>query len=145
MPDGPGRYPVPDDLDDRGRQLWVEFGASRESDPGSRLLIHEACRIADDLERLHRIVRGDADEWMRFTVPRGGDGEELVLRIDGVMAERRLLVTTLRQLLDKLRRIRTAPTAEEDPAGEQTEQGGGDIVDEVARARAARRAEAANL
>lgn len=141
-------HPVPDDLGDRGRQLWEDFGASKEGDPGSRLLIHEVCRIADDLERLHRLMRGEVDDWVTVTLPRtSGEDEELVLRVDNALTHRRLLVTTLRQTMQDLRRIRPDPLADgdRDPAPPSTDRvGGGDPVDEFTARRAARRADAAD-
>lgn len=140
-------YPVPDDLADRGRLLWIEFGGSREGDPGSRLLLHECCRLADDLERLHRLMRGDVDEWVTVRLPRaGGEDDELVLTVHNALTHRRLIVTTLRQTLQDLRRIRSKPIGDEGRGEDEPEpeRRGVDLVDDLERRRSARRADAAD-
>jgi hypothetical protein len=100
-------HDVPVDLDERGAQLWTDFGGQWEQDPGARLMLHEACRLADRMEKLDRILRGDVDTWVTIELPRGDDDEQpLRIKVDAALAEARLHVTTLRQVLAQLRRVR---------------------------------------
>lgn len=88
-----------DEFEAGGQQLLVSL--SRGSDDGpTRALITEACRAKDRLDRLHRIVRGDVDTWMRVF---SGDGE-LVLKMDTAVSEVRQLSTVFRQLLTEIQR-----------------------------------------
>lgn len=112
-------FELPEDLDERGAQLWRDMNGSYETDAGARLLLHEACRITDRLEKLNRILRGDVDTWVSIELPRdGSEDEPLRIKVDGALAEARLHVTTLRQVLQQLRRIR--------PTGRLLPGGGGD-------------------
>lgn len=138
-------HEVPADLDERGGQLWRDFGGSWEQDPGARLLLHETCRLADRLEKLDRILRGDVDTWVTIELPRGDDDEQpLRIKVDGALAEARLHVTTLRQVLGQLRRVRPTgrllPGAAPEPAPPPERN----PVDELAAAREARRSGTAN-
>jgi hypothetical protein len=110
-------HELPADLDDRGAQLWRDMGGSWEQDPGARVLLHEACRLADRMEKLDRVLRGDVDTWLSFELPRdGSEDEPLRLKVDSALGEARLHVTTLRQVLAQLRRVR--PTGRLLPGGE---------------------------
>jgi hypothetical protein len=100
-------FELPEDLDERGAQLWRDMGGSYEMDAGARLLLHEACRLADRMEKLDRVLRGDGATWVSIELPRdGSEDEPLRLKVDGALAEARLHVTTLRQVLAQLRRVR---------------------------------------
>lgn len=149
MSDDPGGrdyHDVPADLSDRGAQLWQDMGGSWEQDAGARLLLHEACRLADRMETLDRVLRGDVDTWLSFDLPRGDEDQPLKLKIDGALAEARLHVTTLRQVLQNLRRVR--PTGRLVPGGNDDgtppKPPERNPVDELQRRRADRRSNAAN-
>lgn len=133
-------FELPEDLDERGAQLWRDMGGSYESDAGARMLLHEACRLVDRMEKLDRILRGDVDTWVSVDLPRdGSEDEPLRLKVDGALAEARLHVTTLRQVLGQLRRVR--PTGRLLPGGGDTTPTPPERnpVDEFTRARNARR------
>lgn len=87
---------------------------SSPSDPFSlEVLIIEAGRVADRLEKLDRLLSGDEDTWLRL---QSGRDDVLEVRVDGVMAEARQQATVLRQLLSEIRRVRgdSAPGPDED-------------------------------
>ncbi|UVT24963.1 hypothetical protein NXT08_22440 [Rhodococcus pyridinivorans] len=117
----------PSELGERGTALWGALSDGLADDSARLLLLAEACRMADSLDKLDQLLSGDVDAWTRVVT---GDGE-MVLRIDGAMAERRALVGMLRLTL---RQIEGADEAT--PAG-------GDVVDALAAARAQRIADAA--
>jgi len=118
---------VPADLGERGQALWDALADG--ADPASAVLIAEACRIADRLERLSALLGGEESEWARVQLPRGDD--ELVLRIDGALTEARQQAQVLRQILGQLGLggIDVAP------------QSGGSFLDDLARRRADRLAD----
>jgi hypothetical protein len=145
VPEQRDYYELPEDLGERGAQLWRDMGGSWESDAGARLLLHEACRLADRMEKLDRILRGDVDTWVTLELPRGdSDDQPLRVKVDGALAEARLHVTTLRQVLSQLRRVR--PTGRLIPGSptEPTPPPERNPVDELAAAREARRSGTAN-
>jgi len=90
---------VPADLGERGQALWDAL--ADDADSASAVLIAEACRIADRLERLSALVGGEEVEWARVQLPRGGD-DALVLRVDGALTEARQQTQVLRQILGQL-------------------------------------------
>jgi hypothetical protein len=144
VPDDRGFYDVPEDLDERGAQLWRDLNASWEQDAGARLMMHEACRLADRMEKLDRILRGDVDTWVTIELPRGDSDEPLRVKVDGALAEARLHVTTLRQVLAQLRRVRPTGRLLPGTPQEPTPPPERNPVDEFTAARHARRSGAAN-
>lgn len=100
----------------RGRRLWTQLTAEGTPGPGQVILIEEACRIADRLDRLDALLRGDEDAWLKFRV--NEDGSEVTVTIDRVLSEARQQAVALKQLVAELRQSHTAAK----PAGRQTRQ-----------------------
>ena len=75
------------------------------------IVIIEAARIADRLEKLDRIVSGDEDTWMRLCA---GRDDVVEVRIDSALSEARQQATVLRHLIAEVRRHRAALPAEAD-------------------------------
>ena len=117
----------PSELGDRGAALWAALSEGLAEDSARLLLLAEACRMADALDKLDQLLSGDVDAWARVAT---GDGE-LVLRIDGAMSERRALVGMLRLTLRQIEGSDEATSA------------GGDVVDALAAVRAQRIADTA--
>ncbi|MEU6582827.1 hypothetical protein [Nocardia sp. NPDC046763] len=93
-----------------GEKLWNAL----ESDAASfetGVLVLEACRIADRLEHLARILDGDTDIWARIAAGRDG---ELEIRVDGALQEARQQAGTLRQLLAAIAARRGAPELDDE-------------------------------
>jgi hypothetical protein len=85
-----------------GARLLVDL--SRETDPrGVTLLIHEAARVADRLERLDRVITGQDKDWLRVYV---SDGGEVVMKVDGAIAEERQQSSLYARLLAEIHRQR---------------------------------------
>jgi hypothetical protein len=104
--------------------LWNELAV--EGTPvAKRLLIGEACRLADRLDKLDELLSGDVDVWARLVHRVRTD--DYVLRIDAAESAARQSASALRQILAQL-------------AGQQLEVSGGSIADEIAARRAAREA-----
>lgn len=56
----------PNGLDNRGRELWDAVTVASELDPAGLLLLGEACRTADIIERLSAALRAGSSEWVRL-------------------------------------------------------------------------------
>lgn len=82
----------------RGQRLWDEL-AGDGLPPLQRVLLDEACRMADRLDRLDALLEGRAESWLSVTVSDDGD---LRLVIDGLLAETRQQATALRGLVAEL-------------------------------------------
>lgn len=108
----------------RGRWLWQEMSGDKLA-AGKRVLLEEACRIADRLDRLDAQIGGDADAWFRFSVDESGS--EVTVIVDKVLSEARQQAVALKQLVSELRQGAAA-----EPAS------GGSVLDQLAAKRAAR-------
>ena len=82
----------------RGARLWL---AHKDQVAGERglVLLEEACRIADRLDQLDRLLKGEADVWCSIAADRNGD---LALSIDVPLIEARQQANVLRQILASL-------------------------------------------
>lgn len=117
----------------RGQQLWDDLSGSLP--PAPKLMLDEACRIADRLDRLDLMLT-DRSEWLAVITSDAGD---VRLVIDGLLAETRQQATALRGLLAEV--VKAAPKAQGRPAGASSTPGqpkGAANVSSLA-ARAARR------
>ena len=75
-----------------------------EADPyAMTVMITEAGRIADRLEKLDAILCGDETAWARLCA---GRDDVLEVRVDGALAEARQQATVLRHLLTEIHRQR---------------------------------------
>lgn len=63
------------------------------------VLLEEACRIADRLDRLDQLLKGDVGTWASIAVSRDGTIE---LRVDAALTEARQQASVLRQILSGL-------------------------------------------
>lgn len=97
--------PGPPGLSTRGRRLWrqvVDDGPALR--PAELVLLEEACRIADRLDRIESILSGSDEGWMRLRV--SDDGTEVTVTVDRVLAEARQQQVALKGLLAELRASR---------------------------------------
>lgn len=116
-------------LGDRGARLWQEEGGDKLTG-GRRVLLEEACRTVDRLDRLDAILNGGSGEWMRFRVSE--DGTEVTVTLDRALAEARQQATALKQIVAELRQ-----GAAVEP------ETGGSVIDQLAARRAQRLANSA--
>jgi hypothetical protein len=87
----------------RGQALWDECTSGQEFDAAGRVLLEEACRIADRLDRLEALIAGDDREWARIEFTVRGDRKEVRLVFDDALAEARQQANALRQIVTTLR------------------------------------------
>ncbi|MFE3229330.1 hypothetical protein [Nocardia sp. NPDC059228] len=99
-----------ENLGPAGEMLWNALESDTKSFE-TGVLVLEACRIADRLEHLARILDGDIDIWARIAKARDG---ELELRVDGALQEARQQAGTLRQLLATIAGRRGAPEPDDE-------------------------------
>lgn len=125
---------APANLGTRGRALWRDVLADTDLDAAGRVLLHEACRMADRLEQLDVLLRGDVATWAVISDEYGAGGKRTTkVVLDDALGEARQQAATLRQLLATLK----LGTATE----RATERGS---LDQLASRRAARRADPAH-
>jgi hypothetical protein len=89
---------IPDGLQARGSLLWSALGHSVGTPSGELAL--EACRIADRLEKLDALIRGD--RWVDLIQPDEDDATTLVVVVDKALTEARGQQSTLLAILLKL-------------------------------------------
>jgi hypothetical protein len=94
--------PVPEvrevNLGPSGSRLWWDLTASAAPDPLRRVLLLEACRIADRLDTLDRQLHGEA--WLRFR--HDESGAKVTVYVDRVLSEAREQATTLKGIVVEL-------------------------------------------
>lgn len=83
----------------KGLKLW---NAHKDDVIGEHglVLLEEACRIADRLDKLDALLKGDPTEWGRVLPTK--DGEGFVLHVDGALVEARQQANVLRQVVAAL-------------------------------------------
>jgi hypothetical protein len=95
----------------------------RAGDPvGTTILVRQAARVADRIERIDELLTGDAKAWARVGIPRlDTDGGRIVVevRVDDLVKEERQQTTLLRNLLAEIHRQRSGqPPDPPDPSKE---------------------------
>lgn len=131
----------PPGLAARGSRMWEQSVAAWQLTPAHLVLLEEACRVADRLELLDRLIRGFVD---RIGVPSDeGEGDSGgPPDIAGLLAEARAHQTALKGLLAELRQgQRTVGGQAGSPAVAGGAAGGSGVSDLSARI-AARRGQA---
>jgi F0F1-type ATP synthase epsilon subunit len=115
--------------------LWQELVEKGNPAPAERVLIAEACRLADRLDRLDAISNGKDRAWLQISeeIADVTDGQVTVI-VDKVLTEARQQQATLKQIIAELRQAGASAPA----AGQ-----GGSILDQLAARRAQRRSNAA--
>jgi hypothetical protein len=92
------------DYGPRGKQFRDAL-ANEELGPAHQLLVDEAARMADRLDRLDYALQNKGT-WLRFESTDGGD---VVVTIDNVLAEARQQATALKGIVSELRAAMPAP------------------------------------
>lgn len=92
---------TPGGLGLKGSKLWREVCKVHDLAQPELVILEEACRIADRLDRLDALLTGNADAWLKFQV--NEDGTEVTVAIDSALSESRQQANVLKQLVAALR------------------------------------------
>lgn len=106
-------------------------------------VVDEAARLADRLDTMDALIRGDVDQWARLA-PRD-DGVEYVLVVDALLGQARMHAATLRALVAELRSSAAARAPVATPAAATTSGDEGSWLDDLAARRARRVADASGM
>lgn len=91
---------VPKGLGVKGTRLWREMHAEfDEFNPAETVLVEEACRMADRLDRLNALLVGDTALWEMVELPSGA----VQVFVTGALAEARQQANVLKQIVTALR------------------------------------------
>ena len=103
----PDATPVaPPGLGRRGKRLWREVTAGAELGPTDLVLLEEACRTTDRLDRLDAFLRGDSDRWIDFRENEATGA--VVVVIDKALSEARQQQLALKGVVAELRTSQAA-------------------------------------
>lgn len=114
--------------------MWSALTEGREFDAAWSVLVVEACRIADRLDKLDELLRGDTDVWARIEDDYTGSGKVIKLVFDDALAEARQQANALRQIVTSLK-LGVASAAK--PEGRS-------VLDDLASRRSSRRSASAS-
>jgi hypothetical protein len=98
------------ELGPAGQRLWQETTSAGQLPALQSVLLLEACRIVDRLDRLDVQLR-EGGEWLRVEQPDGGDA---VVMVDRALSEARQQATALKALVAEL--AKNSRTANPTPA-----------------------------
>jgi hypothetical protein len=121
--------PLPAGLGERGSRLWEEWSAAGFG-PGHLMMLEEACRTADTLERLHGLLAADQADWLELVLNEAESDDEATefrVVVNGLLVEIRQQQANFRQQVAELRLSgrgtpvgRPAESGETTPAAEST-------------------------
>lgn len=100
---------APKGLSKRGTALWTTLDGLFDLTGPQGILAHEACRLADRLEKLDLLLSGNIKEWARIKEARF-EGDDTVLIINSAASEARQQQLALKQLLAAIG-VKDAPAA----------------------------------
>ncbi len=119
----------PSERGPRGAALWEDLAGSLP--PAQRLMLDEACRMADRLDRLDGLLH-KRSAWLTFETE---DGGRVVVVVDAVLAEARQYATALRGLLGDI--TKALPKASQVPASQSRGSSIASLADAASRRRSA--------
>lgn len=101
---------APFDLRERGSEFWDAVTGSAELDPAGLILLGEACRIIDRLDRLSAALNGSGRDWLKLlddvevTANRDGSGSKISVKVavDGLLSEARQQQLALKTVVAQL-------------------------------------------
>ncbi|WP_199444466.1 hypothetical protein [Umezawaea beigongshangensis] len=130
-------------LEAPGRALWSEVTGAMPLTALQRVLLLEACRIVDRLDKLDAQLRGDDRGWLEIELPDDDRDREVVVIVDRALVEARQQAVALKQLVGEIRQAdkpaarptttRSAAASESagasaEPAGEEEGESLADLI-----------------
>lgn len=110
----------PAGLGSRGSRLW-DAESGKIADEGHLILLEEACRTTDTLERLNTLVHADETQWLelvRNDVESTDEVLEVRVVVNGVLVEQRQQQDVFKRQVGELRLAKAARVAV--PAGQSS-------------------------
>lgn len=100
----------PGDLRERGLVFWSEVTSAVDLDASGFVLLGEACRIIDRLDRLSDALNGKSRDWLKLaddievTADRIGGGKKVSVKVavDGLLSEARQQQLALKTVVAQL-------------------------------------------
>lgn len=123
--------PPPDWLKAKGQHLWESVTSQYELTPAALVLLGEACRTADRLERMAAALSSRSTLWFELGDVELPDDEGIPIVVNGMIGEARQLQTALRQTLGQLGVV----------SASSTENKGTSVLDQLQARREKRRRE----
>lgn len=117
----------PSGLGRRGRALWDDLHGKRAFNPAELVTLAELCRMADRLDKLDGLLRGEIEHWAVIVTRHNGRSHTVEVVLDDALAESRQIAATFARLAGSLN-IPEAKVATRDG------------IDEIAKRRADRTA-----
>lgn len=102
--------PPPDWLKAKGKHLWEAVTSQYELTPAALVLLGEACRTADRLERMAAALSSRSTLWFELGDVELPEDKGIPIVVNGMIGEARQLQTTLRQTLNQLGVVSTSST-----------------------------------
>lgn len=133
----PGQSPD-HDLAEGGRALWTELAPGGQAGPGELTIIIEACRIRDRLDKLNRLLTGDANDWLELQEVKGHEGIAEIV-IDKSLSEARQQALALKGLLAELRQMRGGKLARASTGGSKSDDLAAKRAERLAKAQGPQR------
>lgn len=115
--------------------------ASEKLGPMQRVLLMEACRIADRLDKLETQLTDPESEWLRVEPDREDPTRPVEVVVDKALAESRQQATALKGLIAEIRQAAKVAPADPKEDGKKVKQSrarGGSVVSLADRATARR-------
>lgn len=103
---GRGLMRAPKGLEARGKELWEAAVAASEFDAAGLLLLGEACRTADIIERLSAALKSSSQEWIRLSEEAemlAGGAAKIQIVVNPLLGEVRQQRIALRTILAHLK------------------------------------------
>ena len=126
----------------QGVDLWQRVMAEFDLNPAGRVMLGEACRTVDRLERMAAALSSRSTLWFEVEeslTSQLEDGQEFQVVVNGMVGEARQLQAALRSTLKELGITEVRPRAVESDAPRES------LQDELKRKRAERLAAAENM
>lgn len=105
-----------DDFGPRGKTLWADVVKELSPGPMQRVMLLEACRIADRLDKLEAQLSGADDEWLRIEPDYEDPTRPVVVLVDKALSEARQQALAMKALLAEIRQAAKPATPAGKPA-----------------------------
>lgn len=117
--------PYPSFLKTAGRDLWDQVMNEYQLNPAAVLVLTEACRMADRLDRFAAALASESSLWFELGDPDSLDTEGVPVVVNNMIGEARQMTAAVRQALSSIGVLQQA----------EKKSAGTSMADEIARKR----------